>query len=198
MKATNDCHRSALEAFEGGELGSIEVFVNPMWWGGLEKEAAHNIAVETGTSHRGLARIMPGGQRVHISFPSFNSYPLVQVTPQGDVGDGWWTDNYNQDGFDIFLKGPLFHPVTFNWRVEPTDLDQNKIFLSDGTTAEFNRMTGQTTASQEQRESNLAFRRRSRPYRSYPRQPRTFPRLPHQRKRNHQRFHQTPHQQANH
>lgn len=142
----------ALEAFDESGVGSIEVFVNPTWWTGPEKPKVdlgtsmvqgQSTVQQDGTSYRGLARILSGGQRVRVTFPAIGSYPLVQVTPQGNVGDGWWTDNYTQDGFDIILKSPLIQPVTFSWRVEPTEMTNNQMFLSNGQIAPFDRLTGQ-------------------------------------------------------
>lgn len=140
----------ALEAYSEGNVGSIEVFVRVGWWGGPEKEATPVVATEsteaasTGSTkvYQGLARITTKGQKVHVSFPSVGSYPLVQITPYGEIEGGWWTDGYSHQGFDILLKKPQTHEVTFSWRVEGMTMEQSKVPVSDGTIREVDIDTG--------------------------------------------------------
>lgn len=141
----------ALEAYSGGDVGSIEVFVHVGWWGGPAKAleevpaASESQTAEAAPTkiYQGLARIVTRGQRVHVQFPSVGSYPLVQVTPYGEIDGTWWTDHYTHEGFDILLKKPQEHELTFAWRVEGMTPEQSKIPISDGTIRDLDVDSGQ-------------------------------------------------------
>jgi len=86
------------------------------------------------TTHQGLALISAGSVKVHVSYPTIQAYPYVQVTPRGDVEEGWWADNYTDVGFDIALNRAQARDVLFTWRVDAISAE-TKVFLSDGTAA---------------------------------------------------------------
>jgi len=141
----------ALEAAEGNDIHLIEVFVNPGWWGGTGAVEAARLpdVIQTPTStaqeaksFHGFARIAASAKKVHISYPTLGAYPLVQVTPRGDVEDGWWTDNYSDTGFDIILRNALSHEINFSWQATAAQETDNHVINSDGTTAEINFHTG--------------------------------------------------------
>ena len=138
----------ALEGYSESGVGSIEVFVHTGWWGGSEKEnvTAATASVDSPSPeeavYQGLARVTTGGQKVHVKFPSVGSYPLVQITPYGEVSGGWWTDGYSHEGFDIILKEKQLHEVTFSWRVEGMTMEQSRVPLSDGTIRDVDIDTG--------------------------------------------------------
>jgi hypothetical protein len=140
----------ALEGYSESGVGSIEVFVRTGWWGGSEKdkpaptmtESADSSPLEEVKVYQGLARVTTGGQKVHVKFPSVGSYPLVQITPYGEVSGGWWTDGYSHEGFDIILKQKQLHEVTFSWRVEGMTMEQSRVPLSDGTIRDVDIDTG--------------------------------------------------------
>lgn len=143
----------ALEAYEGAGVGKIEVFVNPGWWGGPQNEASgvsnqvsdqpvktEDMAKEV--SYRGFAYVEAGSKRVHVAYDSVLSYPNIQVTPRGQVNGGWWTDNYTDTGFDIFLNDKQMRDVTFAWSVQGTPVG-TRVYRSDGTYALVNTTTGE-------------------------------------------------------
>lgn len=149
----------ALEAYDAATVGKIEVFVNPGWWGG--PEAATSSVATTATTapsvttpapttvnadgsvaYRGFASIATGSKRVHVAYDSVLSYPNIQVTPRGQVRGGWWTDNYTDIGFDIFMNDIQTRDVTFAWSVEGTPTGA-RIYNSDGTFALVNPTTGE-------------------------------------------------------
>ncbi len=142
----------ALEAYDGSSVGKIEVFVNPGWWGG--KEAVSSIENRVSSeevktedmakevSYRGFAYVEAGSKRVHVAYDSVLSYPNIQVTPRGQVNGGWWTDNYTDTGFDIFLHDKQMRDVTFAWSVQGTPTGA-RVYRSDGTYALVNTTTGE-------------------------------------------------------
>lgn len=143
----------ALEGYEGANVGKIEVFVNPGWWGGPQKEVSsieNRVSSETGKtddmasemSYRGFAFVEAGEKRVHVAYDSVLSYPNIQVTPRGQVNGGWWTDNYTDIGFDIFLHDKQLRDVTFAWSVQGTPVGA-RVYRSDGTYALVNTTTGE-------------------------------------------------------
>lgn len=140
----------ALEAYDAATVGKIEVFVNPGWWGGPERETVNANRISSGlnaqtvaeVSYRGFALVESGSQRVHVAYDSVLSYPNIQVTPRGEVHGGWWTDNYTDIGFDIFLREEQRRDVTFAWTVQGTP-NGARIYRSDGTYALVNVSTGE-------------------------------------------------------
>lgn len=146
----------ALEEYSGTSVGMIEVFVNAGWWGGpavtdsvLATEAPASTtdepSVEPVKSYQGVARILAGGIKVKITHPTLGTFPLIQVTPYGLVETNWWTDQSTDVSFEIILKKPLDHDVTFSWRAEGMLPTSDKIFLSNGTTADWNVYSGEVT-----------------------------------------------------
>lgn len=141
----------ALEDFDQSAIGKIEVFVNPTWWGGEQKpvEVAptiiNNTTVQGPTlpAHaQGYARIDSGSRSVHVSYTSINTYPNVQVTPRGDIQGRWWTDNYTDVGFDIYLEQEQTRNVMFAWQVTATQGGE-WLLLSDGTRVGLDPTTGE-------------------------------------------------------
>lgn len=141
----------ALEAYDAPTVGKIEVFVNPGWWGGpegqagggrREAEARETHLQEREISHRGFALVEAGSRRVHVAYDSVLSYPNIQVTPRGEVRGGWWTDNYTDIGFDLFLYESQSRDVTFAWSVQGTP-QGTRVYRSDGTYALVNASTGE-------------------------------------------------------
>jgi hypothetical protein len=144
----------ALEAYDVPTVGKIEVFVNPGWWGGPKQDEV--IAPPSGTqitpppsddaakgvAYRGFALVESGSKRVHVAYDSVLSYPNIQVTPRGQVQGGWWTDNYTDIGFDIFLHQSQLRDVTFAWSAEGTPTGA-RVYRSDGTYALVNPTTGE-------------------------------------------------------
>lgn len=144
----------ALEAYDMPTVGKIEVFVNPGWWGGPKLDEV--IAPPSGTqlaptrsddaakevAYRGFALVESGSKRVHVAYDSVLSYPNIQVTPRGQVQGGWWTDNYTDIGFDIFLHQVQLRDVTFAWSAEGTPTGA-RVYRSDGTYALVNPTTGE-------------------------------------------------------
>lgn len=145
----------ALEMYDAEDVGKIEAFVNPGWWGGGEREARD---VERAASEpsdypttrplnysppqHGIALVAAGAKYVRITFPSLLAFPNAQVTPRGEVDGGWWTDNYSDTGFDIRLKQAQTHDVVFMWSVMPLQ-EGERAFVSDGTTADVHALTGE-------------------------------------------------------
>lgn len=140
----------ALETYDAAEIGKIEVFVNPSWWGGEEKIVTPTVPALASTItplilptvQRGIALVTSGSKQVRISFPSLLAFPSVQTTPRGEVDGGWWTDGYSDTGFEIRLKQAQTHDVIFMWSAEPMQ-DNERAFVSDGTTADVHPQTGE-------------------------------------------------------
>lgn len=131
----------ALEDYQGSDVGLIEVYVNPIWWGGAEAENQAPTSTP-GETQQGFAVIEAGSNEVHVTYPSVHSFPNVQVTPRGQVQGSWWTDKYSDVGFDIYLSETQTRDIVFAWRVEPT-ADGQRVFRSDGTNAPLNSGTGE-------------------------------------------------------
>lgn len=119
----------ALNDYDSDQVGEIEVFVNPGWWGGAEGAAESGSG--RGSVVQGFALIASGETKVNITFPSIGAYPNVFATPQGQAGE-WWTGNYSDQGFDVILAAPLPRDVMFSWSVQPL-ADGNILYNSDGT-----------------------------------------------------------------
>ncbi len=105
----------ALEAYSGSDVGQIEVFVNPGWWGGR---------VATEKKARGFAEIEANQSRVRIKYDSLGAYPHVTVTPYGQVEGGWWVDQVTDRWFDIVIGRVASQTVRFSWRAEGMDEDE--------------------------------------------------------------------------
>ncbi len=138
----------ALENYDVSDVGMIEVFVNPTWWGGDSAPVATSptptatAPAPTATvSSQGLARVLAGGTKVHVSYASIFAYPHVVATPHASVGSEWWTENLTDVGFDIRIAAPTAHDITFSWEVTPAQTGET-MFLSDGTFGAFDPSTG--------------------------------------------------------
>jgi hypothetical protein len=150
----------ALENYDIGDVGMIEVFVNPGWWTHEEAvsseqrtENREQIVQNYGPARRGVAMIAAGATRVHVGFDSIAAYPFVQVTPRGLISGTWGTDGYTDQGFDILLSQAQTFDAYFSWQVEPLQ-STDRLNLSDGTSADIDPLTGQpfdfTTTSTEE------------------------------------------------
>jgi hypothetical protein len=141
----------ALEDFDAGDVGLIEVYVNPSYWVNKNEladaaaTAAQIVSAPTTSNYpnsvQGFANIRAGAKRVHISFASIGAYPIPQVTPRGEVEGGWWTDAFSDTGFDIVLKQEQTRDILFAWRVDGT-ISGNQVFESDGTYGSVDPLTG--------------------------------------------------------
>ena len=105
----------ALESYSGSDVGQIEVFVNPGWWGGR---------VATEKKARGFAEIEANQSRVRIKYDSLGAYPHVTVTPYGQVEGGWWVDQVTDRWFDIVIGRVASQTVRFSWRAEGMTEDE--------------------------------------------------------------------------
>ncbi len=147
----------ALETYTSDVPGKIEVFVNAGWWGGAaqmtETRTNNSATIESSTenalpkSYQGVARILAGAVKVKVTHPSLGTFPLIQVTPYGKVDTQWWTDNSSDHGFQIVLKEPLSHDVTFSWRAEEMQPTDDQLFQSDDQTVQWDIHTGQPVLS---------------------------------------------------
>jgi hypothetical protein len=137
----------ALEDYDGADVGSIEVFVNPGWWTNKDEAQQTTVVNQTvvneGTSimRRGVAMIAAGSKKVRVTYDSISAYPFVQVTPRGLIQGNWGTDNYSDVGFDIVLSEEQSFDTYFSWQVEPLQ-GGDQLNLSDGTTASIDPVTG--------------------------------------------------------
>jgi hypothetical protein len=145
----------ALESYDGADVGLIETLVHPLWWGGDQPAPTstvqqtviiNNTTVTTTTTslptvYRGFAKVAAGDTKVHVSYPSLRAYPIIQATPSGETDGGWWISGETDIGFDIVLKQPQMHDVTFSWSAEATTAD-NQVYLSNGTITAVDPTTG--------------------------------------------------------
>jgi hypothetical protein len=122
----------ALEGYSGSDVGSIEVFVNPGWWGGpMTDIAASDTAVAGTVAKSGFAQITLGQTKVRVALDGFIRYPLLQVTPYTQVESGWWIDRVTPEGFDIVLGAPIGRAARFAWTAEEVG-ESPSVVLSTG------------------------------------------------------------------
>ncbi len=122
----------ALEAYSGSNVGSIEVFVNPGWWGGPVTELAETTgSVAAAVAKSGFAQITLGQSKVRVALDGFIRYPLLQVTPYTQVESGWWIDRVTPEGFDIVLGAPIGRAARFAWTAEEVS-ESPSVTLSTG------------------------------------------------------------------
>ncbi len=142
----------ALEGYTESDIGLIEVFVHAGWWGGTSHDQQSiqgaPSAPAISKTHQGLARILVKGTKVHVSFSSVESYPWVQVTPYSEIEGAWWTANYSETGFDILLKQPQMHELTFAWSVRGLTIDDQNIPISDGSRGDLDLKTGRLPSTE--------------------------------------------------
>ncbi len=118
----------ALEDYSGGDVGKIEVFVNPVWWGGeTGVEGASSVAKK----QQGFAQIFAGQLRTRVALQGFGRYPNVQVTPYAQTEHGWWIEGLSANGFDLVLGDKTPRSVRFAWKAEETPHDTS-IDISTG------------------------------------------------------------------
>lgn len=122
----------ALEGYSGSNVGSIEVFVNPGWWGGPVTELAETTgSVAAAVAKSGFAQITLGQLKVRVALDGFIRYPLLQVTPYTQVESGWWIDRVTPEGFDIVLGAPIGRAARFAWTAEEVS-ESPSVTLSTG------------------------------------------------------------------
>jgi hypothetical protein len=136
----------ALEAYADSEVGKIEVFVHPTWWGGSEERtnSASVPATVAGPSQkqaRGFAEIQAGEKRVKVTFPSVLTYPHVQVTPYAQTEGGWWIEHVTEAQFEIVLGQMAARDTRFSWTVEAAG-EEEKLFHSNGSALKIDLITG--------------------------------------------------------
>lgn len=148
----------AMEEYNDAAVGLIEVFVEGGWYGKRVAEAPvapsiinNNTTIinQVSTSHKGFAKIVAGAKKVTVTFATLNAFPNVQVQPRGQVIGGYYTDDYTDTSFTINMNEVQTRDVTFSWLVTATT-EGDQVFLSDGTTAPVNTMTGQTVEQEAQ------------------------------------------------
>ncbi len=150
----------ALESYNESDIGLIEVFVHAGWWGGTERSsiASSPSSVEPSApkTFQGLAYIQAKATKVHISFPSIASYPLIHLTPQGEFKGGWWTEQLTHEGFDLILKEQQDKAILFAWQVQALPEEARKIPLSDGSFGELDLDSGALIPREAPREEQTA------------------------------------------
>ncbi|MFA5936024.1 MAG: hypothetical protein WC787_04195 [Patescibacteria group bacterium] len=100
--------------------GTIMVYVAPQWSGDMMMRS-------------GFAKMYAGATEVNVTFPTINAYPVVSVTPRGDVGN-YYTDDWSDTGFTILLKEPLNFDAVFSWFVTPSEVG-SVMHFSDNASA---------------------------------------------------------------
>lgn len=146
----------ALQAYNGADIGKIEVFVKTSWYSkpnSIDQVVENNtyitnvVASEPDVVRRGLAKIETGAVKVHISFETLNGYPFVQTTPRGLIVGAWSTDNYSDTGFDIILEQPQTFDVVFGWEARALD-GSTMMIMSDGTSLLVDPTSGQVVVQE--------------------------------------------------
>ncbi len=133
---------TALENYSGGDVGKIEVFVNPGWWGGFEETTkTPSEGKVTLAKARGFAEIKMGQIRVHVATKTLTRYPHIQVTPYTQTEHGWWMERVSIEGFDLVLGEAVGRNVRFAWSAEDVP-DENSIALSIGRVLTIDPITG--------------------------------------------------------
>ena len=130
----------ALDSYAGSDVGTIEVFVNPTWWGGATDGGAVSAAKDN--SSQGFAEIVSGKTKAHVALTGFVRYPLLQVTPYAQMEGGWWIDHVTTQGFDIVLGSVIGHNARFSWQAQET-ADGTKVALSSGQIFDIDPISGQ-------------------------------------------------------
>ncbi len=131
----------ALEGYSGSDVGSIEVFVNPTWWGGTGAQSPGS-ASAAGKTLQGFAEITPGKIRAHVSLPGFTRYPHLQLTPYSQIERGWWIERVTSEGFDVVLGGINGQNARFAWTATET-ADEAPVSFSSGRVFRIDPITGQ-------------------------------------------------------
>ncbi len=131
----------ALEGYSGSDVGSIEVFVNPTWWGGTAERATEGVST-VGRTAQGFAEITPGKTRAHVSLPGFARYPHLQLTPYSQIERGWWIERVTSEGFDVVLGGVVGQNARFAWTATET-ADEAPVSFSSGRVFQIDPITGQ-------------------------------------------------------
>ncbi len=131
----------ALEGYSGSDVGSIEVFVNPTWWGGTGTRSVEGMSV-AGKTQQGFAEITPGRTRAHVSLPGFTRYPHLQLTPYSQIERGWWIERVTSEGFDVVLGGVIGQNARFAWTATET-ADEAPVSFSSGRVFQIDPVTGQ-------------------------------------------------------
>ncbi|USN52390.1 MAG: hypothetical protein H6759_05260 [Candidatus Nomurabacteria bacterium] len=153
VKATNEgmIVGYALESFEKGDIGMIEVFVQPGYWMPAQNNAKNltaDVATQSGAQHQGFAFIEMEGTSVHVSYPSILAYPVPQVTALTHVKGDWWLDKITDEGFDIVLETKQDVDIRFAWQVNPAQVGTLQ-YHSDGTYGEIDPLTGKLIVIEE-------------------------------------------------
>jgi hypothetical protein len=133
----------ALENYNSPNIGKIQVYVNPTWWGGNASANTDGGSSQGFASNlSGFALVYAGQTSVQVSFSSLGAFPLVQVTPYSDSDGSWWIRNVSDKGFEIVFHAPVTRDVLFAWQAVPAHAGQRMSF-SDGTEGDFDWTTGQ-------------------------------------------------------
>lgn len=135
----------ALDSYAGSDVGKIEVFVNPTWWGGTGTGSDTEGVDSSGKAlqkSQGFAEIVAGKTKVHVTLSGFIRYPLLQVTPYAQMEKGWWIDRVSSAGFDLVLGGSIGRNARFSWSAAetPTDL---RVSLSSGRVFDIDPISGE-------------------------------------------------------
>lgn len=129
----------ALEDFAGNDVGNIEVFVNPGWWGGPASEADSAVG---GVFQQGFAQITMGQTRVIVRFSGMSRYPNVQVTPYTQIESGWWIQDVSSEGFKIVLGAPIGRSARFAWQAKEV-VGEQSVAMSSGMVFAMDPITGE-------------------------------------------------------
>ena len=138
----------ALESYENPlAIGRISVFVKTGWQTGAASVSSGAAGASGGAQTvtalplAGLAKIYAGATSVKVSFPSIQSYPIIQLTPNGQTKSGYWYSDVSDTGFTIVIGEPATVDLGFSWTVQPSVANQRMSF-SDNTSATYDPLTG--------------------------------------------------------
>ncbi len=132
----------ALDSYADADVGKIEVFVNPTWWGGESEGVGEPVRTAVKKEAQGFGEITSGQTRVHIALSGFTGYPHLQVTPYSQMEEGWWIDQVSSAGFDLVLGGTIGHNARFAWSATEA-ADDAQVSLSNGHTFQLDPISGQ-------------------------------------------------------
>ena len=138
----------ALESYDLPGEGIISVFV---------KSIGSNKGVQAGIVYgpekpaqtqatTGFAMISAGQKEVNVTFDSVGGYPLIKITPYGNIQGSYYLGNVSDTGFTVVLSQEQTFDLMLAYEVDlPTS---DKVALSDGTTAIMDDLTGAITYSE--------------------------------------------------
>ncbi len=89
---------------------------------------------------KGFAMIESGAKEVNVTFDNIGAFPLVKLTPYGNVNGTYWISDISNTGFTIKLSEEQNFDLTLAYKVSP--LNVTNVMSSDGTISQIDELIG--------------------------------------------------------